>query len=64
MPPRSPDLTPLDFYFRGFVKQIVYSVCIQHLKQPIREAAASVTVDPSDHRLSAKLVQTFADRGL
>jgi hypothetical protein len=24
-PPRSPDLTPLDFYFWGYVKQIVYS---------------------------------------
>jgi hypothetical protein len=47
-PPRSPDLTPLDFYFLGYVKQIVYSVRIhniQHLKQRIREAAASVTPD-------------------
>jgi hypothetical protein len=45
-PPRSPDLTPLDFYFWGFVKQIVYSAHIhniQHWKQRIREAAASVT---------------------
>jgi hypothetical protein len=46
-PPRSPDLTPLVFYFWGCVKQIVYSVRIhniQHLKQRIREAAASVTL--------------------
>jgi hypothetical protein len=46
--PRSPDLTPLDFYFWGYVKQTVYSVRIhniQHSKQRIREAAASVTPD-------------------
>jgi hypothetical protein len=37
---------PLDFYFLGYVKQIVYSVLIhkiQHLKQPIRETSTSVT---------------------
>jgi hypothetical protein len=47
-PPRSPDLTPLDFYFWGYVQKIVYSVRIhdiQHWKQRIREAAASVTPD-------------------
>jgi hypothetical protein len=45
---RSPDLTPLDFYFWGYVKQTVYSVRIhniQHLKQRIMEVAASVTPD-------------------
>jgi hypothetical protein len=44
----SPDLTPLDFYFWGYVKQTVYSVRIpniQRLKQRIREVAASVTPD-------------------
>jgi hypothetical protein len=48
MPPRSPDLTPLDFYFWGYVRQIIYSVRvhnIQHLKQRIKEAVASVTPD-------------------
>jgi hypothetical protein len=47
-PPRSPDLTTLDFYFWGYVQQSVYSVRIhniQHSKQRIREAAASVTPD-------------------
>jgi hypothetical protein len=46
--PRSPKLTPLDFYFWGHVKQIVYSVRIrniQHLKQRTSEAAASVSPD-------------------
>jgi hypothetical protein len=50
-PPRSPDLTPLDFYFGGggvceANRLHVYSVRIhniQHLKQRIGEAAASVT---------------------
>jgi hypothetical protein len=44
----SPDLTPLDFYFWEFVKQTVYSARIhniQHWKQRIREAAASVSPD-------------------
>jgi hypothetical protein len=47
-PPRSSDVTPLDFYFWGYVKQTVYSIRIyniQHLKQRIREVAASVTPD-------------------
>jgi hypothetical protein len=47
-PPHSLDLTPLDFYFWGYVKQTIYSVCIhniQHLKQQIREVAASVAPD-------------------
>ncbi|GBN15457.1 hypothetical protein AVEN_216773-1 [Araneus ventricosus] len=37
-PPRSPDITPLDFYLWGYVKQHVYSECINdinHLKQRI-----------------------------
>jgi hypothetical protein len=44
-PPRSPDLTSLDFYFSWYVKQTVYSVRIsniKHLKQQIKEVAASV----------------------
>jgi hypothetical protein len=47
-PPHSPNLTSLDFYFWGYVKQIVYSFRIhniQPLKQRIREAATSVTPD-------------------
>ena len=45
-PPRSPDLTPLDFFLWGYVKNIVYQVKInslQHLKARIREAMATVT---------------------
>jgi hypothetical protein len=45
-PPRSPDLTPLDFFLWGYVKNIVYQVKIndlQHLKARMRDAVATVT---------------------
>lgn len=45
-PARSPDLTPLDFFLWGFVKQKVYKQKIQnvdHLKQLIKEAVDSIT---------------------
>uniref|UniRef100_A0AAR2K5X1 Transposase Tc1-like domain-containing protein n=1 Tax=Pygocentrus nattereri TaxID=42514 RepID=A0AAR2K5X1_PYGNA len=45
-PPRSPDLTPLDFYLWGHLKAIVYAVKIrdvQHLKLWILEASASIS---------------------
>ena len=44
-PPRSPDLTPLDFYLWGHLKSMVYSVKIrnlQHLVQRIEDACAAV----------------------
>jgi hypothetical protein len=47
-PPRSPDLTPLDFYLWAYVKQTVYSETIndiEQLKQRIRAAIASATPD-------------------
>ncbi|GBN11814.1 hypothetical protein AVEN_177443-1 [Araneus ventricosus] len=45
-PPRSPDITPLDFYLWGYVKQHVYSERINginHLKQRITDIIHSVT---------------------
>jgi hypothetical protein len=50
-PPRSPDLTPLDFYLWGHLKSIVYEVKINnvaHLCRRIEEACASV--DPTTLR--------------
>ncbi|GBN62108.1 hypothetical protein AVEN_167369-1 [Araneus ventricosus] len=47
-PPRSPDITPLDFYLWGYVKQHVYSERINdinHLKQRITDIIHSVTPD-------------------
>ncbi|PNF20694.1 hypothetical protein B7P43_G00323 [Cryptotermes secundus] len=45
-PPRSPDLTPLDFFLWAYVKHTVYQVKmndLQHLKARIRDAVAAVT---------------------
>ncbi|GBM15849.1 hypothetical protein AVEN_260127-1 [Araneus ventricosus] len=47
-PPRSPDITPLDFYLWGYVKQHMYSERINdinHLKQRITDVIHSVTPD-------------------
>ena len=47
-PARSPDLTPLDFFLWGHVKNLVYQVKIQnlaHLKNRITDAINSITPD-------------------
>src|SRR5215469_14982797 len=47
-PPRSPDLTPLDFYLWGHVKDMMYSEKIhnlQHLVHRITQAIESITTD-------------------
>lgn len=47
-PPRSPDLTPLDFFLWGFVKDKVYRtrvIDLDDLKARIRAAIASVDID-------------------
>lgn len=47
-PPRSPDITPLDFFLWGYVKNLVYSEKIRdidHLRQRIVAAVESVTPD-------------------
>lgn len=46
-PPRSPDITPLDFFMWGYVKDIVYRTevrDIDNLKQRITEAIATINV--------------------
>jgi hypothetical protein len=45
-PSRSPDLTPLDFFLWGYMKNTVYQIKInylQHMKASIRDAVATVT---------------------
>jgi len=44
-PPQSPDLTPLDFFLWGYLKDKVYfqqSTSLDHLKQCITEACNSL----------------------
>jgi hypothetical protein len=61
-PPRSPDLTPLDFFLRGDVKNTVYQVKIndlQHLKARIRDTVAMVI--PNMFQLTWNEVQYHLD---
>ena len=47
-PPRSPDIIPLDFFLRGYVKDKVFSTPvpdITNLKARITEAFATITED-------------------
>jgi len=47
-PPRSPDITPLDFFSRGYVKDKVFSTPvpdITNLKARITEGFATITED-------------------
>lgn len=51
-PPRSPDLTPLDFYLWGFLKDAVYKKKpedVEQLKQYIREEASNITKETLSH---------------
>jgi len=48
LPPRSPDLSPLDFFLWGYIKNIVYTEKIrniQHLQDRITSAIETVTRD-------------------
>ncbi|GBM30389.1 hypothetical protein AVEN_220987-1 [Araneus ventricosus] len=45
-PPRSPDLTPMDFFLCGYLKQLLYATpppTLQDLQRRIRDACANVT---------------------
>ena len=47
-PPRSPDITPIDFFLWGYVKDKVFSTPvpdITHLKARITDAFATITED-------------------
>jgi len=47
-PPRSPDLTPLDFYLWGTLKDVVYRkrpTLLGDLRAEIREACAAVPIN-------------------
>jgi len=44
-PPRSPDITLLDFFLWGYVKDKVFSTRITNLKARITEAFVTITED-------------------
>jgi hypothetical protein len=47
-PPRSPDITPLDFFLWGYVKDKVFSTPVEYitnLKTRITDAFATITED-------------------
>lgn len=47
-PPRSPDLTPLDFFLWGYVKNYAFSVEIQslsYMKERIKQAIEAVSIE-------------------
>jgi hypothetical protein len=62
-PPRSPDLTPLDFFLWGYIKGRVYQTApanAEELKERIRDAMAAIT--PRMLRdVRRNLTQRFAD---
>ncbi|KYM99635.1 hypothetical protein ALC62_09638, partial [Cyphomyrmex costatus] len=58
-PARSPDLTPMDFYLRGKLKQQVYSempTTREDMKERIRRAC--VAIDPNEIRRAVLFVST------
>lgn len=47
-PPRSPDLTPLDFFLWGYVKDFVFSeeiTSLSHMKERINQAIAGISTE-------------------
>lgn len=61
-PPRSPDLNPLDFYFWGHLKQLVYSeeiTSINHLRQRINDSVADIL---DNNNFMARINATFIRR--
>lgn len=65
-PPRSPDLTPLDFHLWGFLKQSVYrerSNTIEELQQRIQDACNSVTAETLQLVTTVELQKRFVACG-
>ena len=62
-PPRSPDLNPMDFFFWGYLKYLVYrdesfsATTIGRLKEKIKECIATIPVD-----MLLRVVQSVAPR--
>lgn len=62
-PARSPDLTPLDYFLWGYIKEIVYQHPLQHeeeCRRRINEAFATLT---QDEEMIRRAVQNLVRRG-
>jgi len=60
-PPRSPDLTPLDFYLWGRVKELVYSSRVENLEQLRRRIVEAFSnLDPLEIRRATQSVRNRA----
>ena len=56
-PPRSPDITPVDFFLWGYVKDKVFSTPVRditNLKARITDAFATITEDMLENTVGRK----------
>jgi hypothetical protein len=61
-PPRSPDITPLDFFLWGYVKDIVYKTPVTSLDEvKLRIVAAIETVTPQMLEITWKEIEYLLD---
>ena len=61
-PPRSPDMTPMDFFVWGYLKEFVYSVRIdtmEQLENRIHEGFRNLRVKMNDINLSLDIIKRF-----
>jgi hypothetical protein len=58
-PPRSPDITPLDFFLWGYVKDIVYKTPVTSLDElKLRTVAAIETITPQKLYITFRKLNT------
>lgn len=60
-PPRSPDLNPLDFFYWGCIKEIVYSKPIRSLEE-LRNRVEAAALQISEQNLARSLRRSFIRR--
>lgn len=61
-PPRSPDLSPLDYFLWGYLKAVVYNTpprTLEDLKNKIRQACNDITIDMIRNSNSRELIRRF-----
>ena len=61
-PPRSPDLTPLDYFFWGHMKSLVYETPVESEMDLLARIAAAAGDISDDHRMVAKVHHSLERR--